>query len=98
MNWESEQETKDCFLKETTAVRKEYQHQNTRERKDESHMLEVQMLSYKVIRVLSLLIPTQQFHLDAMKHNSVNKTNCTEKIRTLIRILFSTRKFMLREK
>lgn len=53
MNWESEQETKDCFLMETTAATEECQHQNTRERKAESHMLEVQILSYKVIRVLS---------------------------------------------
>lgn len=53
MNWESEQEIKGCFLNGTIAARKNVQHQNMRERKAESPMLEVQMLSYKVIRALS---------------------------------------------
>lgn len=37
------------FLREPQQQEKNVQHQNTRERKAESHMLEVQMLSYKVI-------------------------------------------------
>lgn len=53
MNWESEQRQKTVFLREPQQQEKNVQHQNTRERKAESHMLEVQVLSYKVIRVLS---------------------------------------------
>lgn len=44
MNWESEQETKDCFLKGTTAARKECSASEHKRKKGWSHMLQVQML------------------------------------------------------
>lgn len=47
MNYESEHETKDCFLKGTTAARKECSSSQHERKKAKSHMLEVQMLSFK---------------------------------------------------
>lgn len=46
MNYESEHETKDCFLKGTTAARKECSSSQHERKKAECHML-VQMLSFK---------------------------------------------------
>lgn len=47
MNYESEHETKDCFLKGTTAAKQECSSSEHERKKAKSHMLEVQMLSFK---------------------------------------------------
>lgn len=47
MNYESEHETKHCFLRGATAARKECSSSQHKRKRLESHMLKVQMLRFK---------------------------------------------------
>lgn len=70
MNYESEHETKDCFLKGTTATREECSSSQHKRKKVRSHMLEVQMLSFKLLQSLILTHSNPAFSLgqDIMKY------------------------------